>query len=140
MIDILEEEIMNISEKLFNVLLKDRTTKKNICWATDNYVNHGIEYYPQEPITKKLITGHNAFIISPRVAKTTKEQVKRTKEKAEVFTPSWLCNEQNNLIDEAWFGKKNIFNKQTERSWITNKDRIVFPPNETQRTIVFKID
>lgn len=136
MIDILEEEIMNISEKLFNVLLKDRTTKKNICWATDNYVKHGIEYYPQEPITKKLITGHNAFIIAPRVAKTTEEQVKRTKEKAEVFTPSWLCNEQNNLIDEAWFGKKNIFNKQTEQSWITNKDRIVFPPNKTWRKYV----
>jgi len=30
--------------------------------------------------------------------------------KAEVFTPSWVCNEQNNLIDEQWFGRKNVFN------------------------------
>ena len=24
--------------------------------------------------------------------------------KAEVFTPSWVCNCQNNLVDDAWFG------------------------------------
>lgn len=85
MIDIIEEELMTMSEKLFNVLLKDRTTKKNICWATDHYIAFGDAYYPQEPITKDLITGKNSHIISPRVAKTLENQTKRTKEKAEVF-------------------------------------------------------
>jgi hypothetical protein len=31
---------------------------------------------------------------------------------AEVFTPSWICNAQNNLIDNAWFGKRNVFNTE----------------------------
>ena len=50
MIKTLEEELANIPERLFNVLLKDRTTKKNICWATDHYIIYGSAYYPQEPI------------------------------------------------------------------------------------------
>jgi hypothetical protein len=31
---------------------------------------------------------------------------------AEVFTPSWICNAQNNLIDNTWFGRDNVFNKE----------------------------
>ena len=31
---------------------------------------------------------------------------------AEVFTPSWICNAQNNLIDNAWFERKDVFNKE----------------------------
>ena len=58
-----------------------------------------------------LITGPNSMIIRPRVAKETNEQLRRTRDKAEVFTPSWVCNEQNNLVDEAWFGRKDVFNK-----------------------------
>ena len=126
MVDIIEHEIINMSEKLFNVLLMDRTTKKNICWATDHYISYGDAYYPQEPITKELVTGRNANIISPRVAKDVEIQTKRTKEKAEVFTPSWVCNEQNNLVDEAWFGRKDVFNKSENQCWITNKEIIHF--------------
>ena len=126
MIDILEQEISDISEDLFDVLLKDRTTKKNICWATDHYKSRGSSYYPQEPITKNLVTGNNTRIVQPRVFKSISEQAKRTKDKAEVFTPSWVCNEQNNLIDEAWFEKKEIFNREVGKKWITNYLKIEF--------------
>lgn len=136
MIDIIEQEIVNMSEKLFNILLMDRTTKKNICWATDLYISYGEKYYPQEPITKELITGDNTKIIRPRVAKAIEEQSLRTKDKAEVFTPSWVCNEQNNLIDESWFGRKNVFNKSSEKKWITNKEKIVFPENKSWKNYV----
>ena len=64
MIDVVEQELINISEKVFNTLLMDRSTKKNICWATDLYMSFGHAYYPQEPITKELITGDNTQIIS----------------------------------------------------------------------------
>ena len=100
MIDVVEQELINISEKVFNTLLMDRSTKKNICWATDLYMSFGHAYYPQEPITKELITGDNTQIISPRIAKPLEVQTKRTKDKAEVFTPSWICNVQNNMVDE----------------------------------------
>lgn len=127
MIDIIEQEIVSMSEELFDVLLKDRTTKKNICWATDHYISHGSSYYPQEPITKELVTGNNKKLIQPRVVKSHAVQSKRTKEKAEVFTPSWVCNEQNNLVDDAWFGRKQVFNICSEYSWKATTEKVVFP-------------
>lgn len=127
MIDIIEQEIASMSEGLFDVLLKDRTTKKNICWATDHYISRGSAYYPQEPITKELVTGSNTKLVQPRVAKSHEIQSKRTKEKAEVFTPSWVCNEQNNLVDDAWFGRKDVFNVCTEHSWKATTEKIIFP-------------
>ena len=33
----------------------------------------------------------------------------------------------NNLCDEEWFEKKDVFNQQEERRWITNKEKIKFP-------------
>lgn len=136
MIDIVEQELVALSEKLFNVLLLDRTTKKNICWATDQYKMYGRSYYPQEPITLDLITGYNTKIIRPRVVKDTKEQTKRTKEKAEVYTPSWICNKQNNLIDAAWFGRKDVFNISNNQVWSAVKEPIKFPKNKDWRKYV----
>lgn len=135
-IDIIEQKLFEMSEKLFNVLLMDRTTKKNICWATDHYISYGSAYYPQEPITKDLITGRNTKIVQPRVSKRIEEQVKRTKDKAEVFTPSWVCNEQNNLVDEAWFGRKDVFNVSKDQTWKATKERITFPKDKNWRKYV----
>lgn len=131
MIDILEQGIADISKELFDVLLKDRTTKKNICWATDHYKKRGSAYYPQEPITQNLVTGNNTRIVRPRVAKPLHEQSRRTKDNAEVFTPSWICNEQNNLIDDAWFGRKNVFNSTASKTWTSVKEKIEFPADKT---------
>ena len=136
MIDINEQDLLDLSEKIFNTLLMDRTTKKNICWGTDHYINLGSSYFPQEPITKELVTGRNANVIKPRVAKAIEEQAKRTKDKAEVFTPSWVCNEQNNLIDEAWFGRKNVFNFSNNQTWIANTEVISFPKEKDWKKYV----
>lgn len=136
MIDILEQELSEISEKLFNILLLDRTTRKNICWATDQYMFYGDAYHPQEPITRELITGFNTRIIKPRVSRTTYEQNYRTKRSAEVFTPSWICNEQNNLIDEEWFGRKSVFNVAKSGTWTATKEKIVFPQNKSWQNYV----
>lgn len=136
MIDILEQEIVSMSAELFDVLLKDRTTKKNICWATDHYTSRGSSYCPQEPITKELVTGCNTKLVQPRVAKSQAVQSKRTKEKAEVFTPSWVCNEQNNLVDEAWFGRKDVFNISVEHSWKATSEKIIFPEGKSWKDYV----
>ena len=69
-------------------------------------------------------------MIRPRVAKDIKEQTIRTKDKAEVYTPSWICNEQNNLIDEAWFGRKDVFNISNHQKWLATKEQIKFPKNK----------
>ena len=55
--------------------------------------------------------------IASTIAKNESDMVmwglqKLTRKGTEVFTPSWICNEQNNLVDEAWFGRKDkLFNK-----------------------------
>lgn len=126
MIDIMGQEILEMSEKIINTLLKDQTTGNNICWGTEHYIELGQDYYPQEPITKGLIVGNRQNVIRPRIVKDNEEKAKRTKDKAEVFTPSWICNEQNNLVDEAWFGKKDVFNTVIDRTWRATTERIVF--------------
>ncbi|NFL75059.1 restriction endonuclease subunit M [Clostridium sporogenes] len=122
------KEYINIyRNELLKILLKDRTTDENIIWATDDYSIYGSMYNANQKIESKLITGTRSKVIQPRVAKARKHQSNRTREKAEVFTPSWICNEQNNLIDEQWFGRKNIFNEQLNCSWRVIKEKISFP-------------
>lgn len=126
MIDIVEQELAEISKKLFNILLFDRTTRKNICWATDDYISYGEAYGSQEPITKDLITGKNSDIIRPRVLRSLDEKRHRTRDKAEVFTPSWVCNKQNNLIDYEWFGRENVFNTENGDQWTVTASSVSF--------------
>lgn len=65
MIDIIKQDLINISEKLFDTLIKDRTTQKNIYWATDYYTDKGTSYFPQELITKNLVININIKLICP---------------------------------------------------------------------------
>ena len=126
-IDVIEQDIADISPDLLKILLADETTGRCIVWATDNYVKYGEEYEASHEILPELIVGQNTHIIQPRVSKALVEQTQRTRDKAEVFTPSWVCNEQNNLIDEAWFGKKNVFNRAQDHAWKVNRKPISFP-------------
>lgn len=119
-------------------LLCDHSSGRNIIWATEDYASYGDGFYFYQPIEYPLITGDFEGIIKPRAVKAKEIQEARVKDKAEVFTPSWVCNKQNNLIDEAWFGRKNVFNQETENSWITNPDKIEFSdePGKTWRDYV----
>ena len=125
-IDVLEDDISNIDPILLKLLLKDKTTRKNILWCTKDYEPYGPKYGEHEQITVELITGKFSRIIQPRSAKSKAVQDQRIKKRAEVFTPSWICNEQNNKIDEAWFGEKNVFNTPCGTSWITSTKKIIF--------------
>ena len=125
-IDIKENEILKIDADLLEILLKDKTTGKNILWATDNYRKYGEKYNADQQIKIDLITGDNGSIIRPRVAKSKAEQQQRIRQKAEVFTPSWVCNLQNNLVDEVWFDRKGVFNIEKEHSWEATKEKIQF--------------
>lgn len=135
-VDIKENYIYSLDDKLLEILLRDHSSGKNIIWATDNYKSRGNGYQEYENITLKSITGRNGLVIKPRVEKSQKEQSKRIKDKAEVFTPSWVCNAQNNLIDNAWFGRENIFNTEKDKTWCVNYDKIVFPDGKTWQDYV----
>lgn len=125
-IDILEDYIYDLSPELLDSLLKDHSTKKNIIWATDNYSPFGKSYEYNKEIKVNSITKIFNNVIKPRVNKTKSEQEYRIREKAEVFTPAWVCNIQNNQIDENWFGRKNVFNKETKNGWKTHYSKIDF--------------
>lgn len=120
------------SKDVLRILLIDRTTNRNIIWGTDNYESLGKAYNSHYPILFDLIIGKNSDVIQPRILKTKERQGSRTKEKAEVFTPSWVCNVQNNLVDNAWFGDENIFNREIEKGWETNIKKIIFPDKKSK--------
>lgn len=77
---------------LLGILLQDNTCRGNILWCTDTHGN--------EHIDCEYISSHN--IIKPRIVKEKEEKFNRTKDKAEVFTPTWMCKTQNDQIDELW--------------------------------------
>jgi hypothetical protein len=140
-IDILENDIIEHYPKVLDILLLDHTTGKNIVWATNNYEDLGSTYKGREQILAKQITGDNGNVIMPRVQKDKILQLSRVKNMAEVFTPSWVCNAQNNLIDNAWFNKKNVFNKVVQLPngsfrWKVNPKKITFPKGKTWQTYV----
>lgn len=131
-VDINEHELLLKKPMVLKALLKDHTRtayekKKcekvgekvsdvkqwNIVWATNNYTEqYGEGYSEKDEIREEKITGENRFIVRPRAVKEKEIQRQRSRDMAEVFTPAWVCNAQNNLIDEAWFGRKDVFNRE----------------------------
>ena len=98
-IDISEEQLAMESADLLKILLKDRTTKKNIVWATHSYELLGKGFAPSDRITPSRVTGTYANLIQPRSEKSKYEQKDRTKIRAEVFTPTWLVEKQNGYME-----------------------------------------
>lgn len=140
-IDILENELIEKYPHVLDTLLLDHTTKKNIFWATDNYEHIGEKYSFHSQILPDLISGDYGSIIMPRVHKDKLLQLSRSKEMAEVFTPSWICNAQNNLIDNTWFGRENVFNieilaKDGSKIWETNNEKIIYPKGKTWKDYI----
>ena len=138
-VDIKENALASLDPKILKILLNDKSKeyvkhqtkntsmKTKIIWATDDYIALGDGYTFFDEITVDAITGENGNVIKPRVEKSKEEQSARSKDKAEVFTPSWVCNKQNNLVDNAWFGYENPFNIETNNGWITREEKVVFP-------------
>ena len=113
----------------------------NILWATSDYKSLGSGYDYHDQIKPNLITGDNGYVIMPRVLKSRTTLEARIKNMAEVFTPAWVCNAQNNQIDEQWFGRKEVFNKELLNKdgtpyWIPSTNRIEFSNKKTWRDYV----
>ncbi len=139
--DVQENFIQQLSPELLEVLLIDHTTstpenRKNIFWGTRDYEHLGLGYGYFDAIQPDKITGINGLVIQPRVVKSASAQQSRSRDMAEVFTPAWVCNAQNNLVDQAWFGKTDVFNKEVilpdgSRTWRTKSEKIVFSGGKT---------
>lgn len=97
-VDISEEGIANNSGTLLTILLKDRTTNKNIVWASPSYEGMGKPFCADQPIKKNIIIGLYDSIIQPRVEKNKRNQELRTRKRGEVFTPPWLVDKQVSIV------------------------------------------
>jgi hypothetical protein len=97
-IDILENTLRR-KGALLDILLIDRTTKKNIIWATDSYEKLGKEFNTRMHMLPDLVTGNYGLLIQPRAAKSLNEQKYRTKDRGEVFTPLKIVNKINKAVD-----------------------------------------
>lgn len=123
------------SRHILETLLCDRTTGRNIIWADNEYEALGDGYMGDDEITVEKITGLNVNIIKPRIAKAVEQQSLRTKSRAEVFSPAWLCNQMNNDLDEVWFGRRDVFNTEAVaddgvNKWAATNRPIAFPKSK----------
>ncbi len=128
--DVQETALAELDKNILLILLKDRSTGKNILWATDDYKELGIGFAADDEITLPAITGAHGNLIKPRALKSKEEQGARTRNMAEVFTPLWICNKQNNLADNAWFGRENVFNTENGTDWQVTEGKIAFPSED----------
>ena len=154
-IDIIEEDwLKEYGEEVLERLLWEHSRPQykgddgemhhhHIYWATDMYEQEGDGFRFFDEIQISNITGNYRTLVRPRAAKSKKEQEKRTRDKAEVFTPSWVCNAQINLVDEAWFGRKDVFNTEYtdehgKYRWKATEGKILFPdtPGKTWQDYV----
>lgn len=103
--DILKLQSMGLLKKL----IADKTTHKNIMWATDAYREYGERYERNQEIKSELITGRNADIIKTRARKAMEKQTERTKQHAEVFTPLWVVKKMTDYADAVWSDGGNDF-------------------------------
>lgn len=109
----IKESALRRKGDLLDLLLIDRTTKRNIIWATDSYGDRGASFAPKKQIVPDLVTGHYCLLIQPRAAKTLEEQRHRTKEKAEVFTPLKTVDQMNKLLEDG-----KVINKDTWQEYV----------------------
>ena len=74
-IDVIEQDIADLSYPLLDILLYDRTTKRNIIWASEDYTHMGELYGAKNQIMPELVIGNNTRLIQPRTAKAQEKSV-----------------------------------------------------------------
>ena len=134
------EIIVNIQDDIIrlhgigvlDLLLADKTTGNNILWTTEAYAERGGHYEATAEITSDFITGEeNIGIIRTRARKAFEQQSARKRQRAEVFTPLWLCKKMCDYLDEVWFRRKIGFYKVRP-----DNGHIMFSSNRTWKQYV----
>jgi type II restriction enzyme len=128
-----------LTSKVLDRLLQDKTTKRNIIWATDSYKELGEKYSDRFEITRGALKGIDPILIQPRAFKDLEDQQQRTKSKAEVFTPPWIINKMINHLDEDWFEQKDIFNQEAGQTWTTTKNPVPFTKKSWKKYVTQKV-
>ena len=124
-------------QAVLDTLLKDKSTGKNIIWATDPPEElQTVMYEPvtdRSQITTQQLRLTHYEVVLPRMMKQTDTQQQRTRKKGEVFSPAWVCNKMNNALDADWFrglGAEETagqFTVELPQGWQTVETPVQFP-------------
>ena len=124
-------------QAVLDTLLKDRSTGKNIIWATDPPDElQTVMYEPvtdRSQITTQQLGLTHYEVVLPRMMKQTDTQQQRTRKKGEVFSPAWVCNKMNNALDADWFRglgaeeSAGQFTVELPQGWQTVETPVQFP-------------
>ena len=124
-------------QAVLDTLLKDRSTGKNIIWATDPPDELQTVMYEsvtdRSQITTQQLGLTHYEVVLPRMMKQTDTQQQRTRKKGEVFSPAWVCNKMNNALDADWFrglGAEQTtgqFTMELPQGWQTVETPVQFP-------------
>lgn len=124
-------------QAVLDTLLKDKSTGKNIIWATDPPEElQTVMYEPvtdRSQITTQQLGLTHYEVVLPRMMKQTDTQQQRTRKKGEVFGPAWVCNKMNNALDADWFGglgageSAGQFTVELPQGWQTVETPVQFP-------------
>ena len=111
------------------LLLEDKSTKRNLVWATDppEALRDVADDKSEITIPQLQRMGYEAIL--PRMMKQADTQQERTRKKGEVFSPAWVCNKMNNALDADWFGPdapKSLFTEELPQSWQTTTEPVLF--------------
>lgn len=121
---------------VLDLLLQDKSAKKNIIWATDTYEELGEGFTDKAQMDAATLL-RRPDLIRPRIQKPQEAQAQRTRKKAEVFTPAWLCNRMNNYCDDGWFGRSGVFNTENAgHTWTVSEGKIEFPKEKSWQRYV----
>ena len=124
-------------QAVLDTLLKDKSTGKNIIWATDP--PDELQTVMYEPVTdRSQITTQQLGltyyeVVLPRMMKQTDTQQQRTRKKGEVFSPAWVRNKMNNAQDADWFRglgageSAGQFTVELPQGWQTVETPVQFP-------------
>ena len=124
-------------QAVLDTLLKDKSTGKNIIWATDPPDElQTVMYEPvtdRSQITTQQLRLTHYEVVLPRMMKQTDTQQQRTRKKGEVFSPAWVCNKMNNALDADWFRglgaeeSAGQFTVELPQGWQTVETPVQFP-------------
>ena len=124
-------------QAVLDTLLKDKSTGKNIIWATDPPEElQTVMYEPvtdRSQITTQQLGLTHYEVVLPRMMKQTDTQQQRTRKKGEVFSPAWVCNKMNNALDADWFRglgaeeRAGQFTVELPQGWQTVETPVQFP-------------
>lgn len=117
------------------LLLQDRSTKRNIIWATDPPEALQDMATDKSEITVPQLQQMGYEAILPRMMKQAGAQQERTRKKGEVFSPAWVCNKMNNALDADWFGpeaaQNGPFTLELPQGWQTVAAPVPFDKKRT---------